>query len=119
MEITCKGIPDGFSVFNEFKISTPRLILLDILLPGRSGDHIMKDLNLDDKYKNISVYFITAIPEHKVKKKSEEQGATGYIMKLFNLSDFDEIITYKKKRENKTFYNINFSKYITCLFYKI
>lgn len=94
--ISCKGIPDGFSVFKELKISVPRLILLDILLPGRSGDDIMKSLNSDEEYSNIPVYFITAIPEHKVKKMAEELGAAGYILKPFNLSDFDEIIQYLK-----------------------
>lgn len=94
--ISCMGIPDGFSVFKELKISVPRLILLDILLPGRSGDDIMKSLNSDEEYNNIPVYFITAIPEHKVKKMAEELGAAGYILKPFNLSDFDKIIQYLK-----------------------
>ncbi len=99
LNISCKGIAEGFSVFNELKINVPRLILLDILLPDMSGDDILRDLNSDKNYSKIPVYFITAIPEHKVKKMAEELGATGYILKPFNLSDFDEIIQYLKNEK--------------------
>ncbi|MFX1338371.1 MAG: response regulator [Promethearchaeota archaeon] len=95
--ISCKGIVEGSSVFSELRINIPKLILLDILLPGMSGDDIMRDLNSDKEYNKIPVYFITAIPEYKVKKMAEDLGATGYILKPFSLSDFDQIITYIKK----------------------
>jgi CheY-like chemotaxis protein len=92
----CKGIPDGFSLFNELKISLPKLILLDIMLPQWSGDGILKQLKSDERYNKIPVYFITAIPERTVKEMAENLGATGYILKPFNLSDLDEITKHLK-----------------------
>jgi len=54
------------------------LILLDILLPDRSGYEICKTLKFDEtykKFKNIPIYYVTAVPEVEVAKKLKETGA--------------------------------------------
>lgn len=85
----CKGIASGFKGIEELKNGTPQLILLDIILPDISGYDICKTLKSDELYKDIPVYFLTAISGTEVESRLEDTGANGYILKPFNFSDFD------------------------------
>jgi len=76
----------------------PKLVLLDIILPDINGYEILKKMKADDKLKGIPVYFLTAIPSIEVEKKAQELGAAGSILKPFNLTDFDIISKYLKKK---------------------
>ena len=68
------------------------LILLDIILPDISGYEICKRIKSDEKFKSIPLYYLTAIPGTEVEKNIEETGADGYILKPFDLSDFEPIL---------------------------
>lgn len=96
--ITCKGILSGFKGLKELKRYIPKLVLLDIILPDINGYEILKRMKADDKLKGIPVYFLTAIPSVEVEKKAQELGAAGSILKPFNLTDFDIISKYLKKK---------------------
>ncbi|MFX1256469.1 MAG: response regulator [Promethearchaeota archaeon] len=87
----CKGVISGSKGLEELKRSTPKLILLDIILPDLSGYDLCKIIKSDKKFKNIPIYFLTAIPGSEVEKKLEETKADGYILKPFDFSDFDVI----------------------------
>ena len=58
----------------------------------------MKRIRADNRLKDLPVYFLTAIPSVEVEKKIQELGATGAILKPFNLSDFDTIHKYLKSK---------------------
>jgi CheY-like chemotaxis protein len=96
--ISCKGILSGFRGLKELKRYVPKLVLLDILLPDINGYEILKRMKANSKLKDIPVYFLTAIPSIEVEKKALELGATGSILKPFNLTDFDVIYKYLKKK---------------------
>jgi CheY-like chemotaxis protein len=85
----CKGIPSGFKGIEELKNGTPQLILLDIILPDISGYDICKTLKSDELYKDIPVYYLTAISGSEVETRLEDTGANGYILKPFNFTDFN------------------------------
>jgi response regulator RpfG family c-di-GMP phosphodiesterase len=55
-------------------------------------------LKEDDKLKSIPVFLLTAIPSIEVEKKVGELGAEGLILKPFNLTDFDVLHKYLKKK---------------------
>lgn len=97
IDITCKGVLSGFKGLKELKRYTPKLILLDIILPDINGYEILKRIRADEKLKKVPVFFLTAIPSVEVEKKSLDLGATGSILKPFNLTDFDVIYKYLKK----------------------
>ena len=94
--ISCKGVLSGFKGLKELKRHIPKLILLDIILPDINGYEVLKRIRADSKLKDIPVFFLTAIPNIEVEKKITELGATGAILKPFNLSDFDAIRKYLK-----------------------
>lgn len=59
----------------------PDLITLDVLLPDANGFSILKELQQDERTKNIPVVFVTVREE---KDKGINLGARGYIVKPFN-----------------------------------
>lgn len=89
---TCKGVVSGKKGIEELRTSTPRLILLDIILPDISGYEICDMIKKDKKFKDIPVYFLTAIPGSEVEKNIGN--ADGYILKPFDFSDFEVIFQY-------------------------
>lgn len=98
INITCKGILSGFKGLKELKRYAPKLILLDIILPDINGYEILKRIRAEEKLKDIPVFFLTAIPSVEVEKKSLDLGATGSILKPFNLTDFNVIYKYLGKK---------------------
>jgi len=87
----CKGEISGGKGLEELKNFFPKLILLDIILPDISGYEICKKIKSNQKYKNIPVYFLTAISASEVEMHLEDTGANGYILKPFDLSDFNKL----------------------------
>ncbi|MFX1411784.1 MAG: response regulator [Promethearchaeota archaeon] len=89
---TCKGVVSGTKGIEELRASTPKLILLDIILPDISGYEICDMIKKDKKFKDIPVYFLTAIPGSEVEKNLGN--ADGYILKPFDFSDFEIVFKY-------------------------
>jgi len=98
MKFACKGVLSGFKGLKELKRYAPKLILLDIILPDINGYEILKRIKEDSKLRNIPIFILTAIPSIEVEKKALDLGATGSISKPFNLTDFDVIYKYLKKK---------------------
>ena len=93
----CKGVISGSKGLEELKNSIPKFILLDIILPDINGYDLCKVIKSDDLYKDIPVYFLTAIPGPEVEKRIVETKADGYILKPFDFSDFEVILKQLKK----------------------
>jgi len=62
----------------------PDLILLDLLLSGRTGEEITKVLKMDKKMKNIPIIIISAHPT--ASKIAKDAGADGFIAKPFDIN---------------------------------
>ena len=93
----CKGVISGAKGLEELKNTTPKLILLDIILPDLSGYEICKTIKSNNEYKKIPVFYLTAIAGSEVKKNLKDTKADGYILKPFNFSDFKIIFNILKK----------------------
>lgn len=67
----------------------PDLILLDIVMPGKNGCDVCKDLKADKATGNIPVVIFTAqYPEEEyIKINSEEIGADDYVLKPFDAQE--------------------------------
>ncbi|MFX1276652.1 MAG: response regulator [Promethearchaeota archaeon] len=91
---TCKGVISGTKGIEELRVITPKVILLDVILPDVSGYDLCKIIKSEKKLKDIPLYLLTAIPGSEVQKNFAETGANGYILKPFNLSDFEVIFNF-------------------------
>ena len=93
----CKGVVSGSKGLEELGNIIPKLILLDIILPDLSGYDICKKIKSDKNWANIPVYFLTAIAGPEVEKNLKNTKANGYILKPFNLTDFEVILDIMNK----------------------
>jgi CheY-like chemotaxis protein len=94
MGYSINGVVSGTRGLQELKVSEPKVILLDIILPDISGYELCKIIKNDEDLKDIPVYILTAIPGSEVKKKMDDIKADGIILKPFDFSDFREVIQH-------------------------
>lgn len=79
----------------------PDLILLDILMPGRSGTEVCKILREDEITKHIPIMILTALDASDVKVESFNMGADDFLTKPFDISDLLARIASKIKRSQE------------------
>lgn len=89
-----KAIGLGDEIFDSIKKNPPKLILLDILLPDSDGYEICREIKSDKNFKDIPIYYITAVPESEVKNNLKRTGADGYFLKPFNMLDFNILLKH-------------------------
>jgi putative two-component system response regulator len=64
--------------------STPDLILLDLQLPGKSGQEFLLEIRADARFRLTPVVMITGAATHARKVKAIEAGATDFLAKPFS-----------------------------------
>lgn len=79
----------------------PDLILLDIMLPKKSGTEILKELKKDDKYSEIPIVFLTAKAGEIDKVIGLDLGADDYIVKPFGVLELISRVKAVLRRSNK------------------
>lgn len=87
----------GKTAIDLLKISKPKLILLDILLPDINGYEICKFIKSDKELKDTPVFYITAVPDEEVEGKLKDTGAEGYFSKPFDMNNFNKLLEYLKE----------------------
>jgi CheY-like chemotaxis protein len=80
----------------------PKLILLDIMLPGINGLEVLKTLKLDPRTKDIPVVLVTNLGQEDVIKEAFDLGAQGYLLKV-NLTAQELVKIVKQFLDNPTF----------------
>ena len=72
---------DGNSALEMVRNEAPHLILLDLMLPGLDGYHVLKLLKSDERYRQIPILVITARGDDKDLMQAVECGADGCLLK--------------------------------------
>jgi len=76
---------DGEEGLQKADATVPDLILLDLVMPGKSGLEVCKILKGQAKTKHIPVVMFTALGRDVDRKLTAEAGANGHFMKPFTL----------------------------------
>lgn len=71
------------SLLNE----TPELLLLDIMLPGEDGFHVLGKLRKNPKTKNLPIIILTAKSNEIDKLQGLDGGADDYVTKPFGVAE--------------------------------
>ena len=99
-----KGFPDGETLFEALKTETPDLIVLDIMLPGKDGMEILKEIRSNPETERIPVIMATAKGTEIDKIQGLDKGADDYLVKPFGpmemVSRIKAILRRCKKEEN-------------------
>ncbi len=72
---------NGFGAINSVRDAEPDLILLDINMPGLSGENLCTLLMDYNKTKDIPIVFYSSNDEDCLRKTVKEKKARGYICK--------------------------------------
>lgn len=75
---------DGQTAMDKVIAYPPDLIILDVMLPGRSGFDILRDLRADAATKAIPVMMLTARGQDKDRDLAERLGANHFMTKPFS-----------------------------------
>lgn len=78
---------NGLDAIKIAKEEKPRLILLDLMLPGMDGFDVCKEIRGDKDFKNTSIIMLTAKGEELDKILGLELGADDYITKPFSVRE--------------------------------
>lgn len=74
---------DGETGIELAKTKNPDLVLLDIILPRKSGFDVLRELKENKKTKNIPVIILTNMEEAENVEKMFSLGATTYLVKTY------------------------------------
>ena len=83
---------DGNQTLNLAHKHHPDLVLLDVMMPGKNGWEVAKELRSDDELKNIGIVMLTAIGEKVNELTSPLYGADAYVDKPFDFNDLEKKI---------------------------
>jgi twitching motility two-component system response regulator PilH len=74
---------DSMRVEETVAFEQPNVILLDVVMPGKNGFQVCRELKGHDQYKTIPVILVTSRDTASDKFWGEQQGADGYVTKPF------------------------------------
>jgi Signal transduction histidine kinase len=78
---------DGESALEQINHCPPKLILLDVMMPGLNGYELCQKLKDCPQTRDIRVIFISALSEINNKVRGFEVGGVDYITKPFEIED--------------------------------
>ena len=81
------GFEEGNAMFAQLSKQLPELILLDIMLPGKDGLQILKELKADPRYEEIPVIMATAKTTEYDRVYGLDNGADDYLSKPFGMME--------------------------------
>lgn len=87
--LTAKDADEALQILDSFK---PKLILMDIQLPGMDGLKLTRKLKADPNYQEIIIIAITAYAMRGDEEKALAAGCNGYIAKPINTRALPVII---------------------------
>lgn len=82
-----KGFVDGISMLEALKNEKPELIVLDIMLPGKDGVDVLKEIRSNPDTRKIPVIMATAKSTEMDKIQGLDTGADDYLVKPFGVME--------------------------------
>ncbi|MCA9672998.1 MAG: response regulator [Myxococcales bacterium] len=91
---------DGEETLAKVREHYPDLVVLDVMMPGKNGWEVAKELRADDRFKKMGIVMLTAIGEKINEMTSPLYGADEFIDKPFEFADLENKIraTLEKRK---------------------
>ena len=98
---TVKSFENGKKFLEQFKLETPDIVLLDLMLPDMSGSVIIKKIRSNQKYDNVHIIVVSAKHMTMDKVENLDLGADDYIEKPFDLLELMSRVEAHARRIRK------------------
>jgi DNA-binding response OmpR family regulator len=83
---------DGNQTLEQARLHQPDLVLLDLMMPGKSGLQVAKELRADEQLRSIGIVMISAIGESWNAMTALVYGADACVDKPFDFTELDSKI---------------------------
>ena len=74
---------DGEAALSAVRRLQPRIVVLDVMLPKRSGFEVLKQIRSDSATRELPVLVLTAKGQAQDRRTAEELGADSFITKPY------------------------------------
>ena len=75
---------NGADAVKVIRAASPDLIILDVMLPGKSGMEILRDLRDIDELRDMPVLMLTARGQMRDREMAQKAGASRFMTKPFS-----------------------------------
>ena len=82
-----RGFEEGEAFLEAVRVQLPKLVLLDVMLPGEDGNRLLARLKQDSRTRRLPVIMVTARGEEMDKVQGLDGGADDYIVKPFGVME--------------------------------
>lgn len=83
-------LPGGEGVVHAIEQSRPRLLVLDVNLPGMDGHEVCGAVRAEARFRRLPILFMTARKDDATFLKSLQSGGNALIVKPFGVGEFRE-----------------------------
>jgi DNA-binding response OmpR family regulator len=87
-----RGHGKGESALAEIERVAPDILVLDIMLPGRSGLDVLRDLRASPSLRGLPVLLLTAKGQTKDREQAMALGANAFLTKPFSNDELIETV---------------------------
>jgi two-component system, OmpR family, response regulator len=81
------SVTDGAAAFAEIRRQSPKVVVLDVMLPRQSGFEVLKQIRADVAFGALPVLMLTAKGQQQDKRIAEELGADAFVTKPYANAD--------------------------------
>ena len=78
---------EGADAIGVIRRARPDVLVLDVMLPGRSGFEVLQELRTDPGLSDLPVLMLTAKGQERDREQAERLGATRFMTKPFANTD--------------------------------
>jgi len=83
---------NGDEAMESFATVKPSLVLLDVMMPGRDGWQVCREMKASPQGRDIRVIMVTALQDWNDKRQAIETGADDYVEKPFELAKLAAVV---------------------------
>ena len=83
---------NGETAAEAIQTANPDAVVLDVMLPGRSGYEILRELRADPAFMRLPVLMLTARGQKKDREMAAELGVTRFMTKPFSNAEVVEAL---------------------------
>lgn len=93
---------DAEEALGELEAFTPRLILMDLQLPGMDGLELTRKLKADPARRDIAIIAVTAYAMKGDEEKARAAGCDGYVAKPIDIETLPRMVREQLDRQRKS-----------------
>jgi CheY-like chemotaxis protein len=93
---------DAEDALDELEAFTPRLILMDLQLPGMDGLELTRKLKADPARRDIAIIAVTAYAMKGDEEKARAAGCDGYLAKPIDIETLPRMVREHLDRQRKS-----------------